>query len=562
MKNIYPELELEKILDQRLKSLKYFEPIDLVFNRDPRFGDLSTPVALRIGKARHMDPINVAEEIIRGLKWPRYVCDISISKPGYINFKLNTEFYLSALARPYKLPLKRYCAKQNILIEYSSPNIAKPFGVGHLRSTIIGDAVANLYAALEYKVTRVNHLGDWGTQFGKLIYAYKKWGDAEIVEQNPLPEMLRLYVRFHGEAELNPSFEGKARYWFKKLEDGDEEAQTIWRKFTGWSLTEFKRIYDLLGVKFDETKGESSYISSAKVIVDELKRKRLATGSEGALVVKFTNENITTALLMKNDGATLYLTRDLAALKYRLQSKKADVVIYHVGSEQTLHFQQLFDIARRAGWAQEDQLIYAPHGLMRLPEGKMSTRLGKIVELDKVLDEAVARAYKIVDSKNHNLPKAQKDKIAKAVGIGAVKYNDLKNQRATNITFDWDQMLSLQGNSAPYLQYTYARLKSIARNANTRAKVGRELNDDELAIAQKIVTFPSVIAAAAYNQSPNLLATYLHELAGQMSEYYEKYPVIKAEPATRRHRLAVILSAASVLKSGLTLLGLQSPEEI
>lgn len=560
MKN-YLKFELEKLLAAKLKAQKFFEPVDLAYSKDGRFGDLSTPVSLRIGKSRGTDPMGVAEKIITGLKLPKYISEVGISKPGFINFTLSKKYLLSQLSQKVKLPFRSYGKQQKVVVEYSSPNIAKPFGVGHLRSTIIGDAVANCYEALGDKVVRINHIGDWGTQFGKLIYAYKKWGNEDVVEREPIAEMLRLYVRFHTEAELDPSIEGKARYWFKKLEDGDEEAVKIWKKFSSWSMAEFNRVYNLLGVKFDEVKGESTYIGASANIINELKRKKLATESEGALVVKLTDGKVP-ALLVKKDGATLYMTRDLCALKHRLVVNKADVVIYHVGSEQALHFEQLFSVAKMAGWVNDRLLIYASHGLMRLPEGTMSTRKGRVVELDKILDEAISRSYTIVNKKNPNLSKSQKEKVAHAVGIGAVKYNDLQSHRATGIVFDWEKMLSLEGNSAPYLQYTYARLKSISRKASSFARLGRDINDDEMRIARKLAQFPSIIFDAATAQSPNIVATYAHELAGAMSAYYEKYPVIKSDPKTRRHRLAVITAGANVIKLSLGLLGIETPEEI
>lgn len=557
-----PVEELEKIFNAKLHSLKYFEPLDFKFNVDNTFGDISTPVALRIGKIRKLDSMHVAEKIIEGIKLPPYISQVGISKPGFINLTFSDRYLLKFLARPIKLPLKSSFIKERVIVEYSSPNIAKPFGVGHLRSTIIGDAVANLFEALGAKVWRINHIGDWGTQFGKLIYAFKKWGNQEVLEEDPIAEMFNLYVRFHTEAELDPSIEGKARYWFKKLEDGDAEAVSIWKKFSHWSLIEFNRIYQILRIKFDDQNGESSYLQEAKNVIDELKRKKLAEESEGVLVVKFEDEEITPALLVKSDGATTYIARDLAALKKRLVTLKGDVIIYHVGSEQRLHFLQLFEIAQKAGWIRNQKLIYASHGLMRLPEGKMSTRKGRVIALDKILEEAISRAYTVVNDKNPILPKIKKQEIAKAVGIGAVKYNDLQNHRSTEITFEWDKILSFEGNSAPYLQYTYARLKSIFRKAHIRAKISCELNDDEKNIARKLAQFPSVLYNAANTESPNILATYLYELAGALSSYYEKYPIVKSDVKTRRHRMAVVLSGANIIKIGLELLGIQAPEEI
>ena len=561
MKIFYPDIELEKLLVQRLKKLNYFDETDLAFNRSREWGDLSSPVALRLARKHSAKPVEVANKIIANLKLPKWVDQVGIAGQGFINFKLSNKYLLEVIGSVYELPFFKPKRKRKIIVEYSSPNIAKPFGVGHLRSTIIGDAVANFHDALGDDVTRVNHLGDWGTQFGKLIYAYDRWGNADLLEKDPINEMYRLYVKFHSEAEMDPSIENKARYWFKKLEEGDSEAVRVWKKFSTWSLKEFGRIYDLLGVKFDVIMGESEYQKYITVVLSECRRKGLLKESQDAQIIKLDKDK-TPALLVKKDGATLYLTRDLAALYYRLKIEKADIVIYHVGEEQTLHFEQLFDIAIKLGWASEEQLVFAPHGLLRLPEGRMSTRHGNVIKLDDLLNEAVARARKIIDDKNPGLSVSDKENIALSVGIGAIKYNDLSNHRTTGIIFDWDKVLNLQGNSAPYLQYTFARLSSILRKANARPRVGKSLNDDEQEIALYAAQFENVVSSAAASCAPSIIAQYLYEFAGVLSKYYEKYQVIKSDVKTRRHRLAVIKCGSFVLETGLNLLGIDAPNEI
>lgn len=561
MKVDYPEIEIDKILQKRLKSLNYFEDIDLVFNQNRERGDLSTAVAIKIAHKHSANPQELANRIIANMKLPKWVEQVGVAGQGFINFQLSDEFLRNALLKPSSLPFFHERKKNKVVVEYSSPNIAKPFGVGHLRSTIIGDAVANIYEAMGDQVIRVNHLGDWGTQFGKLIFAYDKWGDADLLSNNPTEEMYRLYVKFHSEAEMDPTIENKARYWFKKLEGGDEEAVRVWKKFSAWSYNEFNEIYRLLGIKFDLVMGESQYQKYIPKVLEACKRKGILKDSEGAQIIQF-GKNKTPALLMKKDGATLYITRDLAALYYRMKILNADKVIYHVGEEQTLHFEQLFAIAKMLGWADDEQLVFAPHGLLRLPEGKMSTRRGNVIKLEHLLDEATARSLTIINKKNPNLPAAEKEKVAGAVGIGAIKYNDLSSHRTTSIIFDWDKILNFQGNSAPYLQYAYARIASIFRHINVRPRINKMLNDDEKTLALFISQFEYTVRCAADLEAPSILAKYLFDLAGEMSKYYEKYNILKSDPKTRNHRLTIIKSAAFVLKTGLNLLGIKAPNEI
>ncbi len=554
--------ELENLLDKRLKKLGHGIPSNLVYDRTLAHGDLVTSAPLSIAALVKKKPMEIAEKIISGLELPSSISSATIARPGFINFTLSNE-YLNGIAEGgIALPLKEKNRKDTrVIVEYSSPNIAKPFSVGHLRSTIIGDAVANMYEALGYDVVRINHLGDWGTQFGKLIYAYKTWGDDKKPEANPIEEMLALYIKFHSEAEINESLVNHARRWFKKLEEGDAEARAVWKIFVRWSMAEFRRIYRILGVKFDKEQGESFYEKELGNIIAIIKKQGFAKESDGALVVKFPREELPTALLEKNDGTSLYMTRDLAALHYRLKKMKADIIIYHTGDEQSLHFRQLFKIAEMVGWSRGKTLVHAEHGLVRLPDGKMSTRRGRIVKLEELLTEATRRAYVVANKKNPQLSQKQKLTIAQSVGIAAVKYNDLANHRRTAVTFQWDKMLSLEGNSAPYLLYAYARLHSIIAKARVSPKLGG-MNEDEQTLIRRVAQFTDVINEAAHAQAPNILAHYLYELANEYSSYYEKYPVLKADPAVRQHRLAIIRAGADTLKAGLALLGITALDKI
>lgn len=554
--------ELEGLLDKRLKKLGYDAPSNLAYDRALAHGDFVTSAPLSIAARVKKKPMEVAEEIISEFALPGYISSVAVARPGFINFTLSDEYLSSIAGNSFALPIKDTKIKDTkVIVEYSSPNIAKPFSVGHLRSTVIGDAVANMYSILGYDVVRINHLGDWGTQFGKLIYAYKTWGDDKKLEAHPIEEMLALYIKFHTAAELDAPLENHARRYFKQLEEGDADIRAIWKKFVKWSLVEFKRIYKILGVKFDKELGESFYEPLLSGVIASVKKQGLAKESNGALVIKFPREEMPLALLEKNDGTSLYMTRDLAALNYRLKKMKADTIIYHTGDEQSLHFKQLFRIAEMMGWSRGKTLVHAEHGLVRLPDGKMSTRAGRVIKLDDLLAEAVRRAYGIVSRKNPKLSQKQKQAIAQDVGIAAVKYNDLANHRRTAVVFEWDKMLSLEGNSAPYLLYAYARLHSIQSKAHVPPKLGT-MNDDERLLVRRVAQFTDVIEEAAHAQAPNILAHYLFEIANVYSSYYEKYPVLKADPTARQHRLAIIRAGAETIKNGLALLGIPALDKI
>jgi len=539
---------------------------ELEFITNEAFGDYSSNIAMQ-GKGKN--PREVAEGIVEKLKkdmrLSKMVDRIEVAGPGFINFWLKNDVLINNLIQideGYGFSDEK--KEKLAIVEYSSPNIAKPFTIGHLRSTIIGDALANLLEATGWKVLRDNHLGDWGTQFGKMIYAIKTWGDeAKIAKsENPVKELVVLYVKFHEEAEKDESLEERAREWFKKLEDGDAEARRIWQECVDWSFVEFDRIYDILGVAFSKEfekgrgLGESFFEDKMGVVVKELEDKKLLKeGKEGAKLVFFKGDKYPPAMILKKDGATLYQTRDLATDKYRLEEYHPDLIINEVGSEQTLYFQQLFEMERLLGWFTEGQRVHVGHGMIRFKEGKMSTRKGNVIWMEEVVSEALERA-KDLGSEDRE--------TAKKVAIGALKYNDLKRDPKTNIIFDWKEVLNMEGNSGPYLQYTIARTNSvIAKSKSKNAPLpltGKNFDIEELAILRNLVKFPEAVESAAELFSPNVLCTYLYDLAQKYNSFYNKDKIIGSEK--EEFRLALTSGVGQTLKNGLKLLGIEAPEKM
>ncbi len=539
---------------------------ELEFITNEAFGDYSSNIAMQ-GKGKN--PREVAEGIVEKLKkdmrLSKMVDRIEVAGPGFINFWLKNDVLINNLIQideGYGFSDEK--KEKLAIVEYSSPNIAKPFTIGHLRSTIIGDALANLLEATGWKVLRDNHLGDWGTQFGKMIYAIKTWGDeAKIAKsENPVKELVVLYVKFHEEAEKDESLEERAREWFKKLEDGDAEARRIWQECVDWSFVEFDRIYDILGVAFSKEfekgrgLGESFFEDKMGVVVKELEDKKLLKeGKEGAKLVFFKGDKYPPAMILKKDGATLYQTRDLATDKYRLEEYHPDLIINEVGSEQTLYFQQLFEMERLLGWFTEGQRVHVGHGMIRFKEGKMSTRKGNVIWMEEVVSEALERA-KDLGSEDRE--------TAKKVAIGALKYNDLKRDPKTNIIFDWKEVLNMEGNSGPYLQYTIARTNSvIAKSKSENAPLpltGKNFDTEELAILRNLVKFPEAVESAAKLYSPNVLCTYLYDLAQKYNSFYNKDKIIGSEK--EEFRLALTSGVGQTLKNGLKLLGIEAPEKM
>ena len=450
----------------------------------------------------------------------------------------------------------------NITIDLSSPNIAKPFSVGHLRSTVIGDALSNIFRKMGYNTIKINHLGDWGKQFGLLMVAYKKWGSKEAVEANPIDELLKLYVRINAEIENDPALDEEGRLWFKKLEDGDPEATELWQWFRDESLVEFNRIYKLLGVEFDSLNGEAFYNDKMDEGVQILEDKGLLKESKGASIVELDDVNLPPAMIKKSDGATLYITRDIATAIYRARTYNFVKNIYAVGQEQSNHFRQLKAVLKKMGFDWSDDMVHVDFGLVTKNRQKLSTRKGNIILLEPTLQEAISRAKAQIEEKNPELE--NKEEVAHAVGVGAVKFYDLKTDRRNGYDFDLEAMVSFEGETGPYVQYAYARIQSILRKANftPSADATYSLSDPESwEIIKLLQDFARVVKRAAENYDPSLIAKYAINLAQAFNKYYAHTRILDESPE-RDSRLALSYSTAVVLKEALRLLGVEAPEKM
>ena len=490
----------------------------------------------------------------------------------YVNLFLNkNKVYLLAVTQTIKLEEKYGRSGANAgkvaVIDYSGPNIAKPIGVGHLRSTVIGQALANIYEATGYSVVKDNHLGDWGTQFGKLVYAYRRWGDKKKIAENPIKELNELYIKFHEEAEKNPEIEDKAREIFQKMEKGDKKLLRLWTNFRKISIAEFKKVYERLGIKFDTYIGESYFAGETDKIVEECLEKKLAKEDKetGAIVVEDL-DGLPSFLLRKKDDSGLYITRDLAALIFRTEVFKPDEILYVVGDEQSLHFRQLFALARALGYIDGAKVKHIGFGLVLSDGEKMSTRKGTLIELENLIKQSVEKSKEILRQKNKDLGEKEIEEISEIVGLGAVIYNDLRQSRQKNISFDWKRMLDFEGGSAVYLQYTVARINSIIKKLdNPRTVLGKPVfeKESEFALARKMMFFPLIILEAQKHDSPHIIATYMEELAQLFNHFYNEVSIIGTEDAKlRSSRIALIKSVATVIKNGLSLLGVKTTEKI
>ena len=490
---------------------------------------------------------------------------------GFINIYLKqNDFYQSAL-KEMETSKGKYGetdanAKKIAIIDYSSPNVAKPFHVGHLRSTIIGQALANIYHATGYSIISDNHLGDWGTQFGKLIYAYQNWGDEEKISRNPIHELKNLYVRFNKEAANNPELEEKARKIFQRLEQKDQGLLALWKRFRDLSIEAIKETYKKLGINFDLWLGESYFTDEGNDIIKACLKKHLCRKdpqSEAIIVEEL--DNLPSFLLRKQDGASLYITRELETLKLRLKEFKPQSILYVVGSEQNLYFQQLFALAKRLGWLKKTETKHINFGTIMQDGKKMSTREGRAIELDDLIDQATAKAEEIITEKNPNLTKEEKTKIAQILGIGAIIYNDLRQARIKNISFDWNRMLNLENGTAAYLQYTYVRIQSILAKNPDLNDITRPIFEHkiELNLAKKLGFFPYVVERAQQENAPHFLCTYLEELAQLFNNFYDTVSINQTEnQKLKQSRIKLIKFVAQTIKNGLQLLNIQVPDKM
>ncbi len=570
--------QIKKDLSEALKKLKLpSSKINLEHPVETDHGDYATNIAMVLSQELKQKPQEIAQKIVAVFPKTDYLEKIEVATPGFINLWLKNDYLgtelVEVLREKEKYGSTNIGQGKTVIIDYSSPNIAKPFGIGHLRSTVIGQALYNLYRFLGWKTIGDNHLGDWGTQFGKLIVAIKKWHQGET-QGLRIEDLEKLYVRFHEEAEKDPTLEEEARNWFKKLEDGNKEAQKIWQDCVELSLQEFNRLYKLLDVKIDFAYGESFYQDKMEAVINEAKKQKLAVLSDGALIIDLTNLKMPPFMLLKSDGGTTYQTRDLACIAFRKKNWHPDLYLYEVGADQALHFRQLFTVASKLGLGKPEQFVHVGHGLIRLPSGKMSTRQGKTVHLEEVLNEAISRAQKIIDQgeTGRGLTAEEKKEVSVAVGIGAIKYFDLCHHFSTDILFDWEKMFHLEGNSGPYLQYTYARCMSVLEKAAGKEAAGHEFfhPDDipprapeEMAILRTFYKFPEIVVLAAQTYSPNLLCGFLFDLAQKYNLFYNKLSILKAESSQlRAQRLALTAATSQVIKNGLNLLGIKFLEKM
>ncbi len=554
------------------KALKLdFEPsLDVPSLKE--FGHYSTNIAMRIAKEEKKDPFKLSqhfETLLREADKDKMFSRVEAAGKGFINLWLSKAFLQKQLAILSKnkkaIGTEKIGRGKKIIVEYCGTNIAKPMHVGHLRSTIIGAALANMHEALGYKVVRWNYIGDWGTQFGKLLAAYKLWGEKQKVEAAPIAEMLKLYVRFHDELKAKPELEKQGQKEFRKLEQGDKENRKLWQWFVAESMFEFEKIFKLLNVKFDNYRGEATYEKELPKVVKELKNS-LAKQSEGAWIIPLDQFKLPPALIEKSDGATLYFTRDIASLHDRLTYKPAKI-LYVVANQQALHFEQLFAVANLLG-LNTAELVHVKFGMVLGQDGKkLATREGKVVSLMEVIEQGYDRALKIVNDKNPKLSEKEKQTVARTVSIGALKYNDLKENRNSDIQFNWDKMLDFTGDTAPYLQYTYTRMRSILVKASSfklQASSLSELNSElEVLLMKKLLDLSDVVKLCADTYLTSHLAKYLFELAKLGSQYYETTPILNDENVARRNaRLVLISIAAETIKKGLSLLGIETSERI
>ena len=532
--------------------------------KSSELGDIAFP-AFSLAKTERKAPQIIAADIAEKIDTAHF--DKVVATGPYVNFFLSKAEISGQVIKEVIKDGADYGQQnegngKNVTIDLSSPNIAKPFSVGHLRSTVIGDALSNIFRKIGYNTIKVNHLGDWGKQFGLLMVAYKKWGSQEAVEANPIDELLKLYVRINAEIENDPSLDEEGRLWFKKLEDGDPEATELWQWFRDESLTEFNRIYELLGVEFDSLNGEAFYNDKMDEGIQILEEKGLLQESKGASIVDLEDFNLPPAMIKKSDGATLYITRDIATAIYRARTYNFVKNVYVVGQEQANHFRQLKAVLKKMGFDWSDDMIHVDFGLVTKNRQKLSTRKGNIILLEPTLLEAISRAKSQIEAKNPDLE--DKEAVARAVGVGAVKFYDLKTDRRNGYDFDLEAMVSFEGETGPYIQYAYARIQSILRKANFQpdAEATYSLNDPESwEIIKLLQDFGRVVKRAADNYEPSLIAKYAISLAQAFNKYYAHTRILDESPE-RDSRLALSYSTAVVLKEALRLLGVEAPEKM
>ena len=531
----------------------------------PEMGDFAFP-CFRLAKTMHKAPNMIAADIKEAIGDVDYLDRIEV-KGAYLNFFVKTEVFVKSMieaANSENFGGSDIGEGKNICLDYSSPNVAKNFHVGHLRTTIIGNSLYKIFSKLGYNAIRINHLGDWGTQFGKLIVAYKAWGSKEAVEKDGISELMKLYVKFHEEADKNPELVDEARAWFARMEQGDEEALSIWQWFKDISLVEYKRTYDLLGVDFDYYLGESFYRDKCQEVVDKITEAGLLKESEGAMIVDLSEYDMAPCIITKKDGSSIYATRDLAAIFYRKKTYNFCKCLYVTGQEQKLHFAQVFKVVELLGneWA-KNQLVHIPYGLVSLEGAKLSTRNGNIIYAEDILHDAIEKSLEIITEKSPNLE--NKEEVAKMVGVGSVLFNDLYNQRIKDVSFSWDKVLNFDGETGPYVQYTHARCSSVVRLAenfdpSNEVDFSVITEPDAIFLLKEINRFPKVVLDAADKYEPSIVARFAVDVAQAFNKFYNSTRINVPEENVKNARVMLTYLTKKTLSDALELLGIQAPE--
>ena len=566
-------LDFKKIIADDLKKVTNIDTIEeyIEVPTNKEMGDYSLP-CFKLAKEMKKAPQMIANEIKENLEINEELISKVDVVNGYLNFYVNPLAVINTVFEEIDNKKEDYGSSnigdgKNVVIDYSSPNIAKPFHIGHLRSTVIGNALYKIYKFLGYNTTGINHLGDYGTQFGKLIEGYKRWGEEYNIEENPIDELTKIYIRINNLCKEDESVLEECRNNFKKLEDGDEYCTEIWQKFRDLSLEEFQKVYDLLDVHFDSLNGEAFYSDKMGEVIDILEKSGKLVESEGARVINLDDKDMPPCIIEKTNGSTTYATRDLAAILYRARTYDFDKAIYVTSYEQILHFKQVFEVAKLLGIDKKytDNLTHVPFGMVLLKTGKMSTREGTIIKLEDLLNEAIERVSKIIEEKNPNLE--EKEDVAKKVGIGAVIFNDLYNSRIKDEIFDWDTMLNFNGETGPYLQYTYVRTNSILSKVGDIPQLSdidiNILNDDaSINLTKTLYSFGDAIKQAADKNEPYIIARYLINLAQLFSSFYNENKIINEETSVQAARVYLTYCVNLVLKRGASLLGIQMPERM
>ncbi|MDK2918062.1 MAG: arginyl-tRNA synthetase [Candidatus Petromonas sp.] len=560
--------EIAKLLSTKIEQLDHEEVLDMIeIPPKSEMGDFAFP-CFKLAKVFRKAPNLIAQDIVEAIGKTELFEKLEVVG-AYINFTVNKEVFAKSVIEEINKKGDKFGSSnigegKNVIVEFSSPNIAKPFHIGHIRTTVIGSSINNIYKFLGYNTIAINHLGDYGTQFGKLIVAFRSWGDREVVESNPIPELLKLYIKFHEEAEKDPKLDDEARMWFKKLEDGDEEATELWQWIRDVSLKEFNRVYDMLGIKFDSFAGESFYSDKMPRVLELMREKGILKKSQGAEIVDLEPYGMPPALITKKDGSTLYITRDIAAAIYRKEHYDFYKNIYVVGSQQNLHFKQWIKIIDLMGFDWAYDCVHVPFGMVSLEEGTMSTRKGRVVFLEDVLNKAVEKTKEIISEKSPDLE--DKDKVAKEVGIGAVVFQELSNNRIKDYVFSWDRTLDFQGESGPYVQYTHARASSLLRKTklNYNEDVDYKLlkEKEEMDLIRILNRFPETVIDAARKNEPSIITRYTIDLAQAFNKFYHDYPILVDDEKLQKSRLALVAAVKQTIKNGLALIGVAAPERM